>query len=166
MRRLLRILLNAATAVSLVLGVATVVLGVGSFWRRYDVSLFAPDGRCFTLALYRGGCYAWREAALSGRWQFTHSSLPADAHAALEHQDFSFAGFGYTGEPQSSKGWGLRLWRVPTWSLAAGLAVTCRFLVRKRRRPPAGVCVNCGYDLRATPERCPECGTMRQAPVS
>jgi hypothetical protein len=53
---------------------------------------------------------------------------------------------------------------APHWLLAAISGAPAAFglfrLSRNRRERQAGLCRACGYDLRATPERCPECGAV------
>ena len=52
---------------------------------------------------------------------------------------------------------------VPLWSILLPSAVMpalwFRRRVRQRMRRRRHLCQTCGYDLRATPGRCPECGT-------
>ena len=55
-------------------------------------------------------------------------------------------------------------WMAPFWALLVVFgvlpAIEWSVFSRKRRRRASGACVHCGYDLRATPGRCPECGAV------
>ena len=50
-------------------------------------------------------------------------------------------------------------WAVPLVVFAMPPAFAALTLFRRRRRRTAGLCRECGYDLRASQGRCPECGT-------
>lgn len=67
----------------------------------------------------------------------------------------------------SRDGWDNYVWatscRVPYWSTFVAFALGPALFVaragRRRHSKRGGRCLQCGYDLRATPDRCPECGT-------
>jgi hypothetical protein len=86
-------------------------------------------------------------------------------------EGFERAGLGWR---HGQKTWNLgtmsdeRVLFLPCWLLVLVFAVLpvswCRSELRRRRRAKVGLCPKCGYDLCATPNRCPECGAIPAAP--
>jgi hypothetical protein len=71
-----------------------------------------------------------------------------------------FLGFGY-GFAETRPWSTFRGICIPHWFLALLFAILPGLRLRaaiRSRRHRSGFCSKCGYDLRATPERCPECG--------
>jgi hypothetical protein len=58
----------------------------------------------------------------------------------------------------------LRIVRVPYWLPTVAFvllsAASVNWAMRRQRAQVPGLCAVCGYDLRATPDRCPECGNV------
>ena len=79
----------------------------------------------------------------------------------VEAMGFKFGGL---------SGPGGSLWNlaVPYWFIAGAAVVTASLSLlqrrRQRTRENAGFCRQCGYDLRASPGRCPECGAPSPVP--
>ncbi len=113
-----------------------------------------------------------------------HHLFPGQAASIISHEETLLAGEGWcwcgfgsmkTSFLQSARKAWIRLpsndvlqatyqtVSVPDWAIILiGLILPARFvrgsMRRRYRRAHPGYCANCGYDLRATPQRCPECG--------
>ena len=167
MSRVARILLRTCTALSLSMCVAACALWIRSEWTG-DVVVWNGDHHHIVVrseqGLIRTDVSPADPAEPRGfrRDSWTHAD--PWGWSAWRWQGprwWDRIGFGhYVGGTQS----GARVdqFVVPYYALFALTAilpglVALRWL-KTRRRQNAGVCANCGYDLRASPERCPECG--------
>jgi hypothetical protein len=98
---------------------------------------------------------SWRDYYRFGRVQSAWGLIYADGMRELP-----ISGNGRTITPATAVA-------VPMWTVTGLLLLLpiARFasLSHSRRRQQAGLCPKCGYDLRESPERCPECGTPVQS---
>lgn len=180
MCRFLRILLNAATVLSLVLSMVVVVLWMRSYVivdNLHGVRVQRPGNTVvrnfFELKSDRGDLVWFRRAVWAGQaggdppeasqWGWQRSRRPPGTPVDVVRNLREFRWDSWSSGTQWT-----RVVTVPHWLLmvAAGLLPGGRLLLRHRRsrRKTPGRCHLCGYDLRATPDRCPECGAIPKIP--
>jgi hypothetical protein len=100
----------------------------------------------------------------SGSTPITPALFPRDCDIYWSLGPFNFQRGGESA-PATPSGMAWRIsWHeliVPFWFVALVLVAVLAMLFRLRRpRPAPGLCATCGYDLRASPQRCPECGAV------
>ena len=168
---MLRRLFASVSLLSLVLFVAVVVLWVRSYATPDAVWHFGR-GSEFRFTVWQARTWRGKAAVDAITGSMYQPPPPPGLHHARE-PEFSanlkwpndLLGFGHADSEYSVPFYDEKrsTWVVPLWFPAAlALALPATWLVQRRRRIKrlhAGLCRRCGYDLRATPGRCPECGT-------
>jgi len=168
MKRAGRWLFNFGAAVSALLFVATVF---GS-WASYRPSLRRSAQWKFEggAALVHG---ATNWGSIGGRFELLRVTwYPFDkTHAPYRTEGWNALGMKYESSPvipRSARFQGylrIRTLQVSyAWPASLSVLVMLAWLLlRMRRVHLPGACAVCGYDLRATPARCPECGAIQTA---
>jgi len=178
---MLRRLFNLVTGASLLLTAAIALLWWQSYTRSdkitwsqdHSLTTLRSAQGCAVLHLYRPersirsgdirGLHYTQDLPTSAQLEMLGVFLLcSDSSVRLVH--WNRAGFAWTHRQNNSN---LIVTAVaPFWSLAGATSMFplawTGVRVRRRLRPRKtnGLCPACGYDLRATPDRCPECGNI------
>jgi len=181
MKRLVRILFTSLAALSLLICLATAVLWVKSYKTAWIVFRTTPPtelqfgASCGELWAYHATDPIIQNSGPPG-WHINPYPTPdnvRDWGYGPRYLPFHFDHFGL--------GWGSGPYATRPSRTAAVLIVPCwlafvltlllppiwlyswRSQRMRHSRSTAGLCPICGYDLRATPDRCPECGAISKA---
>jgi hypothetical protein len=141
-----------------------VAIWLRSLWFN-DAIWYSRLGVCWGIDTLPGRISLTRIVGPNQSWPmgvFRRASRYSAVHRAPVFQ-WGQLGFGYIAPHAIPVGFVGQNIFVPFWILvvALGIAPAQKTLMRYRRwsRVSRGICPCCKYDLRATPDRCPECGT-------
>ena len=168
MRPLARRAFTALSALSLVLCVAAAAVWVRSLYfedtvaRMGERSAYIRTSRGLFMLYWCGSDlrspHGWRH----GSWDLQGISSPWDDLHGWPGR----AGFDY-GIREHFPGQLVHKAVVPAYAVVLTTAIApASWMLRRRRstrRQCAGLCPHCDYDLRASPDRCPECGAASAA---
>jgi len=179
-----RRLFNLAAGVSLLLCVATAALWISSYFTRWErieiahrqsIDLLDDDGRPFLCNESFRGVLFEKGSIVCFRFSYNVELGPGPPsgwgfNEGVTGRNLRNAGQwwwraskpGVFGRPDAYAEVGVRA-SVVVAALALLPAFWFVAAVRRRRRGDQSLCPICGYDLRATPERCPECGKVPDA---
>jgi hypothetical protein len=182
MKRIRRWLFNGLAALSLLLFIATAILWVRSVahYDVFDATGFA-SGYCGNLEFgSRGGQLFvrfahWGNSIFEIRdpehpWKLSDIGFRSGPFPFVGWQDVDQVFFAKWGLEYRSGDLGSGAYipfqevRIPHWLLMLFCLLPIGLWQRRRKRIRTrranGLCPMCGYDLRATPDLCPECGTV------
>lgn len=156
-----------------------VVVWIRSYWRDDLLLMFVPSDFLQAVSSRRGSMEwmissiqagpdaAWsiRLETMSAKTKWINSVLDL---AGIDPAKIRFRSLGFGVVAAGPQTLGLRdsaalILIMPHWAPVAVLSILILRKVNRARRKQLlleqGHCRKCGYDLRASPERCPECGT-------
>ncbi len=158
-RRVLHRVCGVVACITLLTGIAMAVL---SYRMSFEITLSLPNGQIFAVGGFSGhlrGMYGRIDPSKAktmhleaGVYSMTSPRWYTEQIPFYQPPALGF-GTGYNESP-------LYFVWLPSWFVILCSVGTCLLLLQRFRRRATlpGHCTVCGYDLRATPERCPECG--------
>lgn len=169
-------------SVKVALSCALCLAAVGGWIWSYFDRVYLPSTGAFSLCLSRGRITFYQFGWLTRSpplvlivWDESYAGFGPGGTLGPP-QDFIDAprasngfGFGYghidvgPRATYSNEAFTVHCVACPSWFLVVmllSLTLHQGLQLRRDSPKPKGFCATCGYDLRATPDRCPECGTV------